>query len=261
MNLAQDLLNAIRGLGVCEGDSVLVSSDMRRIASIAASRKERFGARAFILGLIEILGTEGTLLFPTFNWDFRKGVAFNYRTTPCMTGALGKAALSMEEFTRTRHPIYSFAVWGRDARSLYDMQNMSSFGKESPFSYLHSISKALVIDISLNESITFTHYVEEQVGTPEYRSMKSFTAEYTGPEGVAETKTYTMYMRNLDKIIARTIDPIGVDIDEAGLLNKTLFENIVPISVFMYSDFYNFAERDIKENRARKLCIYKGQED
>jgi aminoglycoside N3'-acetyltransferase len=251
--MIERMLKLIERLGLGHGDSVLVSSDLRRIASRAAKNKERFKPDAFIDGLLEIIGAEGTLLFPTYNWDFRKGVAFDWKTSPCMTGALGKAALARADFTRTVHPIYSFAVCGRDAELLFDMKNTSSFGADGPFGYLHKNSKALIIDVSFGESVTFAHYVEERVGTP-YRSMRYFTADCKGPDGVTEQRTYSMYMRDPSKVIARTIDPIGEDLSNAGLMKQEAFGESL-IRLFAHSDFYDFAERDIRENGGRKLCL------
>lgn len=44
----------------------------------------------FIDGLLEEVGSEGTVVFPCYNWDFCKGLAFDYRTTPSKTGSKHK---------------------------------------------------------------------------------------------------------------------------------------------------------------------------
>jgi aminoglycoside 3-N-acetyltransferase len=245
-------------LEIQKGDVLLVSSDIQRLATAAARNAEKFSPESFIMSLQNKLGNEGTLLFPAFNWDFCKGIAFDRFKTRCMTGSLGTAALKMEGFERSRHPIYSFAAWGRDRDKIIEMGNVSSFGGDSPFAYLHKFGRNLVVDISLRHCFTFAHYVEEQVGVP-YRYMKNFTAGYRGRDGREEIRTYSMYVRRLDINVESVIDPIGDDLLESGLSAMKII-NGVPFTVLRFADFYEAAEKDILENKARKLCRYDGQE-
>ena len=175
-----------------------------------------------------------------------------------MTGALGREALKMSGFVRSPHPIYSFAVWGSDRDYVCSMKNVSSFGDDSPFAYLHKSGKNLIIDVSMKHCFTFAHYVEEQVGVP-YRFMKTFTANYLGPDGVSEIRSYSMLVRRLDRNAETLIDPIGEDMERGGLLLKKHI-NGIPFSTLRFADFFVAAERDIMENKARKLCRYDGQD-
>jgi aminoglycoside 3-N-acetyltransferase len=252
-------LNLVDLLDIQEKDVLLVSSDIQRVAYAAAKNGERFSPELLIESLQKKIGEEGTLLFPTFNWDFCGGISFDYASTPCMTGVLGREALKNAQFKRSLHPIYSFAVWGRDRDRICEMDNVSSFGSDSPFAYLHKCGKNLIMDVSMKNSLTFTHYVEEQVGVP-YRFMKNFTAPYKGPDGHEEARSYSMYVRYLDKDVETLIDPLGEDMERAGLCEKKFINNI-PFSTLKFSDFFTYAERDILENRARKLCRYRGQEE
>lgn len=94
-----------------KGDVVYVVSDILELAKNARENGERFDRDVFLDSLKEAVGENGTLLIPTFNWDFCRGIPFDYVKTPGKTGALGNAALKRSDFKRTRHPIYSFAVW------------------------------------------------------------------------------------------------------------------------------------------------------
>ena len=49
---------------------------------------------------------------------------------------MGKTALKRDDFKRTKHPIYSFAVWSADQELLCNMDNKDAFGDDSLFQYM-----------------------------------------------------------------------------------------------------------------------------
>lgn len=76
MNI-QDLIHIFETLGIGKGDNVLVSSDVMRLLQYlcADDRKKLRSSKAkaaildeIIDGLQNLVGEEGTLLFPTYNW-------------------------------------------------------------------------------------------------------------------------------------------------------------------------------------------------
>jgi aminoglycoside 3-N-acetyltransferase len=159
-----------------KGEIVLVTSDLTALMLLTRDYEEPIMPDILIDYLQMAVGNDGTLLFPTYNWDYCKGITFNYNSTRCKTGALGVAALKRSDFIRTRHPIYSFAVWGKDSKKLYEMDNISSFGSDSPFAYLHeNNAKNIIIDVSYQNCFTFAHYVEECcMEYVPYRYLKTF---------------------------------------------------------------------------------------
>jgi aminoglycoside 3-N-acetyltransferase len=79
-------------LNIRPGAVFLVSSDILNLAACARAHGERFDRYKFIDSLLRAVGESGTVLFPTYNWDFCRGIAFDHKNTPCRTGALGSAA-------------------------------------------------------------------------------------------------------------------------------------------------------------------------
>lgn len=239
-------------LDISEGDVVLVGSDITRLAVEALRNGEKFEVHTFIDGLINKVGGNGTLLFPTFNWDFCKGGTFDYHHTVSKTGALTNAALKRKDFVRTRHPIYSFAVWGRDKNKLYQMNNISSFGSDSPFAYLHKEkAKMLMIGLSYQHSFTFVHYVEEMEKVT-YRFMKPFSGIYIDENGRGSVRTYTMYVRDLDKSVVTRINPIGEELEKRNISRcKTI--NGVSFCFIHLFEAYEVIREDILHNGAGKL--------
>jgi len=208
----------------------------------------------FIDSLINKIGKNGTLLFPTFNWGFCSGETFDYNKTVSNTGALTNTALKRDDFTRTKHPIYSFAVWGKDKEKLYNMNNKSSFGEDSPFAYLHrNKAKMLTIGLCYQNSFTFVHYVEEmeKVG---YRFMKDFTSKYIDKFGNESIRTYSMNVRDLDKGVVTKINPIGDEMESRGTSTHKSINN-VDFYLIDLNKSYDVIRGDIINNNAKKLFV------
>ncbi len=142
------------------GGNLIVTSDVKRLLYSLVENEDETDLNILIEGIQDILGPEGTLVFPTFNWAFCKGAAYDHYKTPCKTGSLGKLALNRDDFRRTKHPIYSFAVWGKGTEDMCSIDNKSSFGADSPFTYMMEKDfNNLFIDKDLQHSFVFVHYV------------------------------------------------------------------------------------------------------
>ena len=142
-------------LDISRGDTLLVQSDIVKLLCVCREHKENFDANKFIDSILDKIGQDGTLLFPAFNFEFCSGKAFHYRNTVSTSGSLSRAALKRRDFIRTRHPIYSYAVSGFGSHDLYDLDNKSAFGSDSPFAYLQN-NNAKQLTIGTDESFWYT---------------------------------------------------------------------------------------------------------
>jgi len=249
----QDLFNR---LGIQKGDILYVFSDTVRLLWVLKKYEGSADLNIVINALQNAVGDEGTLLFPTFNWDFCQGLPFDYHKTPSMTGSLGSTALKRKDFKRTKHPIYSFAVWGKHADFLYSLENTDSFGEGSPFDFLYK-EGGKHVSIDTWASITFQHYVEQCVGVC-YRFLKNFTSTYIDENSISETKTYSMHVRSFE---LHTETKHG-DIFVFNQCDKVNVQNINSDSfwrIIRFSDIFEFYKNDIINNKSRNLAIYDGQ--
>ncbi|MCI8455413.1 MAG: hypothetical protein HFE84_12500 [Lachnospiraceae bacterium] len=246
----------VDSLALKPGMRLMVSSDITRLWAEYRRKFRDFSPNRLIALLQEKITHTGTLLFPTYSWDFCHGEGFDYFKTIPRTGGLGRTALTMSDFRRTQHPMYSFAVWGKEAEELCAMTNKSSFGGDSPFEYLNERNvEHLMIDLPFTKGYTFVHYIEEKVQVP-YRYMKNFTDAYTDAEGLTSRRTYSMYVRDLD------MDLIYTDAIEPFLspFVKQKAEHYgVEFKMIRYADTYSVIKDDILYNRSRNLATYKGQ--
>ena len=255
-----ELKNLAEYLHINRGDNIFVTSDVKQLLYSLVTNEDDTDLNILIDGIINIIGEEGTLVFPTFNWDFCKGVPFDIKKTPCKTGTLGKLALKRDDFKRTKHPLYSFAVWGKGQEEMCKMDNKSSFGIDSPFTYMTNHDfKNLFIDKDLGHSFVYVHYVEEQVGNIPYRYLKDFTADYIDEKGTVSKKTYSMNVRELDMDVTNRIDEFEDEFMAAGVMEKFTINDIDYKMIDLKGSFPIIAE-DVRHNRSRKVCSYIGQD-
>ncbi len=246
--------------GLNRGDSVWVASDVKTLLYTCMENGDDTDLNILIDSIMDIITEEGTLLIPVFNWDFCKGIPFDAKKTPCRTGSLGKIALKRKDFLRTKHPIYSFAVWGKDAKMLADMDNLSSFGSNSPFSYCREVNaKNVFIDVKPQHSFTFVHYVEQMKGV-DYRYLKDFTADYTDEEGRTSRRSYSMNVRCLDRDIFLTIYPFEEEFQAIGAA-KHCDINGIHMETIEMGKVYDIIADDVVNHYSSKICTYKGQKE
>lgn len=171
--------------------------------------------------LRDVVRPRGTVAFPTFTFEFCKGKPYDYRKTPSQMGMLTEMARRHREAHRIYHPIYGFALLGAEAESLAGtIRNVSSYGDDSLFGELRRRNgQILIINLPFAHSMTFFHHVEEMAGC-DYRYMKAFSGEVIDNAGHSEVKTYTMWVRDVDRGVVTTVEPMGRRLESLGLVKE-----------------------------------------
>ena len=182
-----------------KGDILDVASDTLSITLFFRKYGMKFSMDELLDELKEKVGTEGTLLIRCFNWDFCKGETFDYKRTKSQVGSLGNAALQRGDFKRTKHPIYSWMVWGKDTEYLCSLDNKRAFGNDTPWEYLEkNNAKMIRIGTTSNPAFTQMHCVEQELNVP-YRFEKVFRANYIEEDESISMKEYSMFVRDLER--------------------------------------------------------------
>jgi aminoglycoside 3-N-acetyltransferase len=197
---------ALNKLAICKDDILYISSDIKvllyKLASdygITSKKDRNIVLNQIVDCLQQIVGIQGTLLFPVFSWSFCCGKGFNYKTTKGEVGSFSNWVMANRpDFLRTQHPMYSFMVWGADTKMLVSMQNQEAWSECSPFNYFRiKCAKQLLFNIEAYQGLTFGHFVEQCVHVP-YRHPKYFFGKYTDADGNTEIRSYSMYVRDID---------------------------------------------------------------
>lgn len=239
----EQLVRGFRELGVEEGDTLLVHSSYKSFGEVDG------GPQTVIRALEAALGTDGdgTLIMPTFNFDFNKGAPWDVRTTPSKMGVLTELVRTDPRAKRVFHPFYSFAILGKHAEMLGSLRYKSAYERDSVFGKLRDLDgKIMVIGLSYNDSMTFFHHIEQMEGVG-YRFLKQFTGEVTDENGVTYTDTFEMLVRDIDKGVMTMVDPMGALMEQAGVIKSARIGE-ADVKLMKANEVYGFTAREMKRD-------------
>lgn len=183
-HIAEDLLK----LGVIPGSSLLVHSSLSALGYVEG------GAETVILGLLEALGAEGTLLIPALSYEFvtRRNPHFDIRKTPSNIGVIPEYFRKRYGTTRSMHPTHSVCAVGPKTALFLDdhHKDTTPCGQYSPFHKLPEFGGTiLMLGCGLKPN-TSMHAIEETLAPP-YLFGQPIVYELTDAHGISTTKMYT----------------------------------------------------------------------
>lgn len=211
----QTIKKDLTSLGLKAGDMVIVHSSLSSMGNVDG------GAKTVISAIQDIIGKNGTLMFPTFTYaTVYNGEPFIHAQTPVCVGLIPETFRKMPGVIRSLHPTHSVAVWGKYAKELTakHYQDETPMGINSPYRQLakHG-AKILMLGCSLN-STSYMHALEEEAGV-EYCLRKDYVKyTITDESGNTYTKKYrrhnfTRPTGNVKQCYARCIDVLVPNLD------------------------------------------------
>ncbi|MEN8173403.1 MAG: AAC(3) family N-acetyltransferase [Chloroflexota bacterium] len=247
-----DLATEFKALGLESDDTLLVHSSYKSFGGVDG------GPQTVIDALLAVLGAEGTLIMPTFNFDFCKNEPWDVRSTPSHMGAITNMVREHPEARRVFHPIYSFAVLGAQAEFLTKDHYKSSYERNSLFGKLRDLDgKIMIVGLSYTNSMTFFHHVEEMEGV-DYRYMKYFTGMVTDEHGKTYQDTFSMLVRDVEKDVITEVNPMGALMESAGIVSMRQIGD-ASVKLMGANEVYDFTVREMKRD-PKLLYQIDGQE-
>lgn len=243
--------------GVNSGDTLLVHSNIKRTLINARRKGIQLTPDDILDSFLDCLGSSGTLILPLYNFDFPTTKYFDIRNTPSQMGALTEVARKRSDVVRTGHPIYSFAILGKEKDKFDGLVNESGYGENSPFGLLHELDgKIASLDLEDQDSMTFYHYVEESM-VINYRYFKNFTGAYVNSDGIESEKEFKLFVRNIERKVFTHVNPAGELLWKAGLYCGDRPKENSGLRTIDASTMFRFVSNLIKEGRAEgNLFIY-----
>ena len=228
---------------------LLFSSDITSILIYFKRNRIRFNPYLIIEHLKEKIGPEGTLVIPSYNWEFCKEKSFDYKNTKSICGSLSNLCLEDKEFRRTKNPIYSFLVYGKYKNVLCNYEHKNCFDHNSPFGFLiEKQSKLLVLGLDYKNTYTLVHTAEQEVGV-DYRYFKNFTGDYVDEHNNILKKEFTMYVRNYHKAKSTIIDQkLDAELKKNYAYQNSCIEN-VPVSLIDINKTHQIIIEDLKSKK------------
>lgn len=192
-----DIKKAVKELGIKAGDTVLVHSSFKSLGTVDG------GAEAVISGFLDVIGEDGTLVFPTFcQKDFEHAYETWHLDKDSDVGYLTNYFRKREGSLRSDHATHSVAACGKDAAFLtethghthkrFGSMGDTNFSADSPWEKMYQRDAKVVLLGVGPISITFRHYAEyifieeclkKIEDHPKYNEMKERLWSYEKPSG------------------------------------------------------------------------------
>ncbi len=247
--------------GVNSGDTLLVHSNLKRTLVNARRKGIQLTPDDILDSFLDCLGSSGTLMLPLFNFDFPTTKHFDIRNTPSQMGALTEVARKRSNVVRTGHPIYSFAIFGKEKDKFNGLVNESGYGENSPFGLLHTLDgKIASLDLEDQNSMTFYHYIEESIMV-DYRYFKIFSGAYIDSGGYESERDFKLFVRDIERKVFTHVNPAGELLWKAGLYRGDRPKENAGLRTIEATRMFSFVSNLIKEGRAEGNLFVYGEDE
>jgi aminoglycoside 3-N-acetyltransferase len=240
--------DALSVVGVKPGSVVLVHPDAIVAAQFPAMPDEQ-RLDLLIVAIEAAIGSEGTLMIPTFTYGFTKGEPFDICKTPSAVGMVSERFRKQPGVLRTADPIFSFAMRGPHAEELCAIPVQECFGASSVFAALHRMNAHIVdLGCSMSRGGTFVHYVETAHGV-DYRYQKVFSGTVVLANGEARQCSVVYNVRDLTRRSDADLRRLEKRLAEDGK-SRTAEVGRARIMAVTASDFFDTAWKMLDEDPA-----------
>jgi aminoglycoside 3-N-acetyltransferase len=225
---SSDILAALQKVNVKAGDVIFVHSDVSAFGKLAKIDRDLF-FQNLVDVFKESVGEGGTIIMPTFTYSFCGGKVFNVQKSASTVGALTEYFRKQSGVTRTNHPVFSVAVWGKNKRKFLKI-GKDSYGKKSIFDLLRqSGGKLVFFGVSMKSSCTFLHHIEQSGDIP-YRFLKTFKGVIVDKEKKYRDEC-TFFARYLDRETTYDFTDIITRLKREGAFRQSIIGNGAVIAV------------------------------
>lgn len=245
----QNLVDEFNSLGMNQEDTIFVHSAYSSLGRAPGGVEG--GPQTVNDAILEVIGSEGTLIQPTFNYDFLKGAPWDIRTTPSQMGVLTELLRVDPRAKRMFHPIYSMAAIGARAEELAAHRTNDCFGETTIFKKFRDWdAKILILGLPYSKSFTFLHHCEQAAGA-DYRFLKEFKGTAIDFNGKPQKVTYTMLVRDVERGVVLDFEPIGALLDSQVVNMKKI--GLGDVRLMKCNDVFRVAVKAIKEQKGPGL--------
>ncbi|MGO9120334.1 MAG: DUF4910 domain-containing protein [Desulfomonilaceae bacterium] len=238
--------DALRKCGLNRGDVVLCHSNVGFFGRPEEGETPEALFDLILRAFQDTIGSEGTIVAPTFTYSFCKGEVFDPANTMSQMGIFAEMLRRQPAARRSEEPIFSVAAMGALSRELTENVPQECFGKNSFWDRLLQ-ANGLICFMNLDlDYCTFNHYVERSLNVP-YRYDKLFTG-YIERNGERKKSAAIHFCRDLSNPgTLQSAKLLTESARKAGLLQSTKVGRGQVVCI-RAADIYRLIESGIKRN-------------
>ena len=187
--------------------------------------------------LINHVGKKGTVLIPTYNYDFPKNKKFDRKKSFSQVGVFGKYLGINFTKNRTFEPVFSHIVFGELEKEILNCNISEAFGGQSIFNLILKNNFKIICFCCSPATMTFIHFIEKMADV-DYRydkyfyssikiKNKSFPLKYKYFVGKKSTD-YSLKEKNINNLVGNKMIKKKFGRFECSLIaSKVLYKLII----------------------------------
>ena len=174
----EEIAEALQTLGLGASHIVFVHSSLSSIGYVEG------GADAVVDALLDVLGSTGTLVVPTFTFSHggKLDPVFDPIRDPSEMGRITEVTRTRPGARRSHHLLHSVAALGPHAKEITAVHGASAWAADGPFWQLYELDAHILMLGVPYLRCTFFHVIEQLVQV-RYRRWREVEASVREPEG------------------------------------------------------------------------------
>jgi len=192
----EDVVNALTESGVEKNDNIFIHSNIGFFGKLKNCKEAGQYCLEIKDAIFSVIGSNGTLIVPTFSYSFCNNEKFDIKKTPSVCGLFSEFLRKLPDSERSGDANFSIAAIGK--KKYYFTENCTphSFGENSFWErFLEKNGK--FCNFNFDSASTFFHYVEKLLHVP-YRYDKGFEG-ISIENGLEEEKIFYHFVYDLNK--------------------------------------------------------------
>lgn len=157
---APEISRVLSELGAGTGDHLLVHSAYSALGDVTG------GAETVVTALLDAVGETGTVIMPSFNWDYFRAPekVIDLSHTPSRMGIISELFRRRTDVKRTANLFHPLCVRGRFQDEILACDMFDTWGEASPYGFMvRNGFKILLMGVDLNRC-AILHYCEQRAG-------------------------------------------------------------------------------------------------
>lgn len=215
-----EIKESIARVGVKKGDLIFVQSSLLPFLMKINSEHHNVFLKETCNAIIDSVGTEGTVCFPTFSYSMSTNKVYNPNEPPInANGLLATTMWKTKKCLRTMDPIFSVCAIGRLEKELTQDVPKTCFGKDSFFDrFYRRNGKLLQVGFGFDRT-AFVIYFDQRLKNT-YRYLKRFSGMVQKGKKLKK-ETWVCCVRKLDGTVITDLEMFKNRVEEDGIVQKT----------------------------------------
>ena len=217
----EQIAEALQTLGLGAGHIVCVHSSLSSIGYVEG------GADAVVDAFLDVLGSTGTLVVPTFTFSHggKLNPVFDPIQDPSEMGRITEVARTRPGARRSHHLLHSVAALGPHAEDITAVHGASAWAADGPFWQLYELDAHILTLGVPYLRCTFFHVIEQLVQV-RYRRWREVEARVQEPDGRKQPLPMFGYSPK-PGFVGNDFNKLGAMLEERGLAQVGAVGNAV----------------------------------